>query len=134
MFYRFIEYAMSGFVDGLKVQLKTIREQQWDVAWENYVHDFFRDKTTKAHDRRRHLVLDLSKLNYAVPLPKLSEVSPRMARYYATKTLRTISRDVNALLKMDLIERTPQGIRPKRETVLAFLPARRITNKVESNS
>ncbi|MCI0406313.1 MAG: Fic family protein, partial [candidate division Zixibacteria bacterium] len=122
----FIEYALSGFLDGLKVQLKTIREQQWDVAWENYVHEEFRDKTSKANVRRRHLVLDLSNLDKPVPLSKLQEITPRMARYYATKTLKTISRDVNVLVKMDLVEKTSEGARPKRETVLAFLPGRRI--------
>ncbi len=129
----FIEYAVFGFVDGLKAQLDAILHQQWDVAWENYVHDFFRDKTGKADERRRHLVLDLSKLDIPVPLPKLREISPRMAGYYATKSQRTISRDVNALVKMGLVEKTPEGIRPMRETILAFLPSRRNINSAQNS-
>ena len=129
----FIEYAVLGFVDGLKAQLETIRKQQWDVAWENYVHDLFRDKISKADIRRRHLVLDLSNLDKPVPFPKLSEISPRMARYYATKTQKTISRDVNELVEIGLVEKTPEGVRPMRETILAFLPSRRIIKAGQSS-
>src|SRR3989442_1040974 len=35
----FIEYAVTGFVEGLREQLKIIRYQQWDMVWRNYVHE-----------------------------------------------------------------------------------------------
>jgi len=40
-------------------------------------------------------------------------------------TERTLSRDLNALKNMGLIERVPEGWRPRRDAVLAFLPVRR---------
>jgi len=48
-----------------------------------------------------------------------------MAVSYATKTRKTMVRDVNRLINMGLIERTDEGIRAKREVILAFLPARK---------
>ena len=42
----FVEYATRGFVEGLREQLGMIRDQQWDVTWENYVHDIFREKNS----------------------------------------------------------------------------------------
>jgi len=134
----FIVYAVSGFVEELKNQIEFIRYQQWDVAWDNYIHDQFRGKTGQPHERRRHLALDISEQSDPIPLNKIREISPRIAAYYANKTQKTISRDLNELIKMDLIERTPEGIRAKREIILAFLPARRASkpNKIneEPNS
>ncbi len=121
----FITYAVRGFVDGLRAQLDRIREQQWDVTWENYVHEKFRSRTSPSDARRRHLLLDLSEREQPVRLGKLPDISPRLAAAYAKKTAKTLSRDVNALLEMGLLESTPEGYRAKKEIILGFLPLRR---------
>lgn len=121
----FLEYAAQGFVDGLREQLQTIRAQQWDVAWENYVHQMFRDKTGTTARRRRHLVLDLSQVEGPVAVGKIADLTPRLAREYAPKTSKTLQRDLNALDKMSILERSAKGVRPKREIILAFLPWRK---------
>ena len=121
----FIEYALQGFVDGLKEQLNVIRNQQWDVTWRNYVHEKFKDKNGEADVRRRRLALDLSMQDKPVPLSKLKEISPRVAGAYSQKTHKTLIRDINELKSMDLVEQTPAGVRAKRELMLAFLPDRR---------
>lgn len=132
----FLNYAVQGFVDGLRSQLEVIRFQQWDVAWENYVHEKFQHRTSPSDVRRRHLLLDLSDREEPVPFGKLREVSPRVAAAYATKTAKTLSRDLSALIEMDLLELTSDGYRAKRETILAFLPLQRSStqhaNEVES--
>jgi len=121
----FLVYAVQGFVDGLQEQLQRIRQQQWDVIWENYVHDRFHNKTSPSDIRQRNLVLDLS--NSAVPVPpqKINELSPRLAKAYANKTQKTVQRDLNILEKIGLIERTPDGMKAKKEAILAFLPWKR---------
>lgn len=121
----FIEYAAHGFVDGLREQLKAIRDQQWDVAWENYVHDVFRNKDSAADVRQRWLALDLGEAREGVPVSKLRELTPRLAKAYATKTAKTLQRDLFALEYLDLIERAPGGVRANREVILAFLPWRK---------
>ena len=121
----FLEYAVQGFVDGLKEQLEVIRGQQWDVAWRNFVHEAFRDKTGASDQRQRHLVLDLSTNNEPAPVSKLGEFTPRLAKAYANKTAKTMQRDLAALEKMGLIERTAKGVRVRREIILAFLPWRK---------
>ena len=128
----FIEYAVQGFVDGLRDQLRVIRNQQWEVAWENFVHDSFkgtRSNTTSA--RQKRLVLELSRRVEPVPIPNIKELSPRMALEYANKTTKTIRRDVNTLLAMkpSLITQTPEGIKANKTIILAFLPGRHTENK-----
>jgi Fic family protein len=128
----FIVYGVQGFLDGLKQQLDVIWEQQWDITWRNYVHEFFRDKRSETAIRRRRLVLDLSQHEESVPLSALPEISPRIALAYATKTPRTLMRDVNALRKANLIVKDDKGYRARREIILAFLPQRAGRQTMES--
>lgn len=118
----FVEYAVRGFVDGLKEQLAHIRNQQWDVAWRNYVHEQFRDKHTESDKRRRDLVLDLSIKSEAVAIGEIMNISPRIAREFAGKSHRTLQRDLSILVSLELIERTATHVRAKKEIILAFLP------------
>ncbi|MGB6685030.1 MAG: hypothetical protein WBH24_15380, partial [Candidatus Acidiferrum sp.] len=121
----FANYAVEGFLDGLRSQLGVIREQQWNVAWRNYVHEAFKDKNSPSDKRRRDLVLDLSEQKEAVPLAKLSQISPRIAVAYARKTDKTLSRDVAALTELKLLERDKEGkYLARKELILAFLPPR----------
>lgn len=121
----FLEYAVQGLVDGLQEQVQRIRFQQWDVTWRNYVHELFRDKNSAGDVRRRHLVLDMGAHDAAIPVGKISELTPRLAKAYVAKSLKTVQRDLSALERMGLIEKTPDGFKAKRETILAFLPWRR---------
>ena len=121
----FVNYAVEGFLDGLKSQLGVIREQQWTVSWRNYVHESFKDKSSLSDKRRRDLVLDLSEQKEAVPMAKLSQVSPRIAAAYARKTDKTLSRDVAVLQEMQLVEKDKDGkYRARKKLILAFLPPR----------
>ncbi len=120
----FIEYALQGFVDGLKEQVDVIRDQQWDVTWRNYVHEKFKDKTGETHNRRRRLALDLSLDPRPVPMSKLKEITTRTAAAYARKTHKTLVRDVNFLKQMGLVKVSVDGVRANREIILAFLPRR----------
>lgn len=120
----FMDYAVQGLVDGLRGQLDLVRVQQWDVAWRNYVHEMFRDKMKAADIRQRHLALDLGTIPGPVPLAKVTETTPRLAKAYAVKSPKTLQRDLAELEKLNLIQRTHEGVRAKREIILAFLPMR----------
>lgn len=122
----FLQYAVQGFVDGLREQLQVIREQQWDVAWRSYVHTKFRDLPGPAATRQRDLVLDLSQSREPVPTSKIPELSPRLAKAYATRSSKTLQRDLIELeYGLGLIKRTPKGVLANREIILAFLPWRK---------
>jgi Fic family protein len=118
----FVLYAIKGLVDGLREQVRVIREQQWTVAWEHFVHERFSREHGPTAERRRHLVLDLSNKPDPVPRSALNSLSPRVAAAFAQKTGMTLTRDLNALHEMGLVERTKDGWRARREIVLAFLP------------
>lgn len=120
----FLTYGVRGFTEGLRAQLEVIRNQQWTVAWENYVYEIFRSKAGNKHERRRTLLLDLSTQAAPVPLAKLAEISPRVAAFYSRLSDKTLFRDVKALLADDLVRVEAEGVRANREVILAFLPTR----------
>lgn len=120
----FIRYAAQGFVDGLRSQLAEVRNQQWQVSWENYVHEEFGNSHSATHKRQRDLVLDLSESKGFVEVSEIAELTPRLAKAYTHKTERTLQRDLNEIAKLGLIERKHGKVRAKREIILAFLPAR----------
>ncbi len=120
----FIFYAVNGFAEGLRAQLQVIRDQQWDVVWRNYIHESFRDQTSPGAERQRRLALDLSQHAESVPFSKLTEVSPRIAKAYANKTDTTLRRDLEKLLKMELILKDKDGYLANKELILAFLPTK----------
>ncbi len=128
----FLQYAVRGFVDGLRAQLSVIRKQQLDVAWEAYVHEVFDGAKSAAEIRRRHLVLDLGKATEPIPFNKLSTLSPRIAADYASLTPRTVFRDGLKLTKQNLARFGRGGLVANKELIQAFLPVRRVFGPKEA--
>jgi Fic family protein len=116
----FLGYAAEGFVGQLQQQLQDVHELIVEATWINYVHSMFPDPTLTAR-RQRDLVLALKHDRYT-RRAQLSSLTPGLANAYAGKGSKTVTRDLNALSKLELIERTPQGIRARREVMLSFLP------------
>ena len=122
----FVIYAVQGLVDGLRTQIEMVRFHQWEVAWQNFVHEAFGDsqRLSAVDLRRLRLVLDLSDEHEPVPYHEIANISPRLAKAYAGRTSRTLSRDLSEVVCRDLVKRTPAGYRAAKEQVLAFLPLR----------
>lgn len=116
----FLCYAAQGFVGELQDQLNGVHELIVNATWINYVHTRFPDPTATAR-RQRELVLALPADDW-VPRAKLTALSPRLAEAYATKKGKTVTRDLNALEKLELIERSSKGVRARREVMLSFMP------------
>jgi hypothetical protein len=60
-----------------------------------------------------------------MPPRKIPELSPRIAKAYATRTSKTLQRDLVELERLELIKRTAKGVSANREIILAFLPWRK---------
>jgi len=118
----FIEYAVRGFVDGLREQLAKIWEQQWDVVWRNFVHEKSHSKTSASETRQRYLALALGENTDWVEIGKIAELTTRLAAAYANKTTKTMQRDLNELVEMELIECDGRKVRARRELIFSFLP------------
>jgi Fic family protein len=125
----FIRYALQGFVDGLKEQLGKIRTQQFADRWEQYVYQQFGRTNTPARVRQRQLVLEMSKFDGPLTKAQLPRLSAGLFEMYHGKTDKTLSRDINAVLKMGLIRRQAIGYVPNKRVIEAFLPVMAETNE-----
>ena len=117
----FIEYALQGFVDQLAEQMGEIKRQQMSVHFINFVHKMFGDDQP-TDIRKRHLVLDLAQKDQPVPMKEMRHVSPRIAESYASKTDRTVKRDVEELIEYKLIRREKAGYTANFSLIESFLP------------
>ncbi len=123
----FLKYAVQGFVDQLKIQIQRIRNQQWDISWEAYIHEEFKDQNSKPEIRQRQLAIDLSRERKEVKISDLENLTPRLARQYANKKRRTVSRDVKKLVELNILRKgmKSETVIANREIILAFLPPRK---------
>jgi hypothetical protein len=97
-----------------------VHEWILQATWTNYVHSLFTGATATAK-RQRDLVLALPSVDF-VRKADLTALTPSLAAAYATKKNKTLTRDLNTLEQMGLIERQPKGVRARREIMLSFMP------------
>ncbi len=98
---------------------------QMSIMWESYVHDRFRGMHTAAKARMRDVALALPAEEWT-RTDDIIMLSKDINRAYQGKTAKTITRDLNELEQMDLVERRRgKGVRPRIEVMSAFLPPRR---------
>lgn len=120
-----IKYALQGLVDGLRQQINDVQGQQLLLTWENYIHAAFHDKNTPACTRQRKLILHLP-LGEWTQRSVIRELTGSLAADYATKGEKAITRDINALEAMELLEKRRRGniveVRPRIEVLQAFMP------------
>ena len=106
-----------------------IREHQWDVAWINHVHETFRTVSGSAASRQRTLALSLSRAKGPVRIADIPKLDADLGRAYATVTPRTLHRDIEALISLDLVVYEDRTVRAHRERLLAFLPWRNLASR-----
>ena len=122
----FVAYAVQGFRDGLVEQLQYIFKQVLETSWENYVYEKFKEhkRSEKSTKRMRTLVLELSKKSEPVAKESLVTLSPKVIDYYKQGSAKMLSRDINELIRLELIEHTDNGYSAKMGKMLTFLPVR----------
>jgi len=120
----FLAYAIEGFVDGLQAQLRLVYEHVANVTWAAYVHEVFQGADTRARTRQREIVLALptEAADPWMPRAGIPAISSKVAELYSGRGPKAVSRDINALFDLGLIERRRDAIRPKVEIMLGFLP------------
>jgi Fic family protein len=119
----FLEYALQGFVDQLDEQIIHIRHDQIEVTWENFLHSQFGE--TQTENRRKKLLLALSKEEGPVPRNRILTIDTDVAELYRKKTPKTLSRDLSELERRQLLKIDKKGLSPRRDRIIAFMPVLR---------
>jgi Fic family protein len=122
----FLTYALRGFVDGLAEQLDLIFSWQREDRWEQYVYQQFGELRTEADRRRLRLVLEVSRESHVREAPiaraDIRWLTPKLSMAYSSKTDKTLTRDLNAIRRLKLLDRTRRGYLPNESVLLGFLP------------
>lgn len=119
----FIKYALRGFVDELREQIGVVREENIKIHWESFVHGRFKGMPhTETRERQREIALGLAPDQIVGP-EMLPDLNTTLARMYATSGPRVPARDLNDLVKMNLLVKvSPRKFRARREVIEAFIP------------
>ena len=121
----FLLYAIRGFVDGIRAQLDLVWAQQYQSVWAEYVREVFEDRPeTDAKRRQLHLVMTLTQHDGPIARRDIPALTPTLTLAYSG-TQRMLSRDLNTLERLGLIEQAGHGLwRARQEQILAFRPLR----------
>ncbi len=102
----FIDYAITGFRDGLSIVMEEYKNNLFEVTWHKYIYDRFdtiqfRNITFK---RRRRLILSMP-VNKTYNPEELINSGVEIAKMYAGTNIRTIKRDLKFLETMGLVKK-----------------------------
>lgn len=120
----FLQYAAAGLVDGLRTQIEQVNTQQIDLAWKDFTHEQIFKQQSAYNERRFQLLKALTRHGEVVSIEAVLDSNRRLSKMYTGKTPKTITRDLNALIDLDLVEKLGKDVRAKTEHIHAFLPAR----------
>lgn len=121
----FLEYAVDGFVDGLKEQIEKIKKYQRDITWQKYVYDTFRKQNLSSADkRRRDLLIELSSLERPIAIGDVRLSTPRIAGAFAKVSQATLLRDLRVLISKGLLRQSRGLVTVNKTKIEAFLPHR----------
>lgn len=129
----FLEYALVGLRDGLLELWVVIKKELFYIAWKNYIFEVFNDQTNFSESvakRRMKLILDL-------PIEKdferknfLDLVSIDLAKTYLGLNEKTLKRDIEELVSLNLLVETgKQTFKLNTETLLKQLPKKKKPQK-----
>ena len=120
----FLGYAIRGLVDELGQLMQTVQAQQVALAWQQYVHTKLGGARSPTAQRREALVLALPPGGKTVNRSEIPLLTPAVAAEYGPKgkSAKTVSRDLNALLELELIAfEGKKQVRARQEVMTGFL-------------
>lgn len=123
----FIGYAVQGLRDGLLKTLHGIQESQFDITWRKLIYDRFADrKYTKKSAHKRQLLLALSlPIDQGTAISSLKLLTPEVAVLYANLSDRTMRRDLDLLIEMDLVVESNEHVYANSDLLKNQVPRKR---------
>lgn len=124
----FIDYAITGFVEGLQEQVARIENVQIHIAWESFIHEIIAAHGhNETWSRRRILARNLPYITNDDGFIQKSEIryaNKELIKLYEGKSQKTATRDLNALVECHLARQEEDRDRyaSNIELMAAFLP------------
>lgn len=131
----FIEYALLGFRDGLTQTLEVIQQSQFQNTWQKLIYDRFdsiRDSSrSSTYKRQLSLPLELP-FDKEFQAVKVSQLSIRLAQLYANVSEKTVQRDIEKLVALELVRKSENGYITNTNVLRSMIAKRRhVPNTVD---
>ncbi|MDQ2707538.1 MAG: hypothetical protein M3Z25_07825 [Actinomycetota bacterium] len=121
----FLTYSAQGLVEMLREQIDRVQQAQRNIAWVNYVHQTMATTVDgPTQSRQRALALSMP-TDRGLRRTEVRRLTAELAEMYATKTDKTLTRDVNKLVELGLIRRDGPLLWSRIDLMDAFLPVTR---------
>ncbi len=120
----FIIYAVQGFRDGLKENIRIIQKGQFKIFWHNYIYEAFNAlKYTKrgAFKRKRDLMLEMP-IDKSLPHGEIVLLTPKLAQKYANVKKPTLLKDLRELIELGLMKKEGNNYRANIEALSDMMP------------
>ena len=125
----FIEYALLGFRDGLVQTLDIVQKSQFQNTWQKLIYDKFdeirRNSREEMFKRQRTLALELP-FDTEFKLFQVSGLSIPLAKQYAGITEKTIQRDIEKLIELELVRKTQGSYIANTDILRSMIAKRRL--------
>jgi Fic family protein len=121
----FIDYALLGLSDGLQKTLEIIQKSLFEITWQKLIYDKFslrKDNIGREVFRRRRTLMLEIPLEIEVSIEDISLLTPKIAKVYADKSNRTILRDLNELMELELIKKIGKKYKANIGLLKGYLP------------
>ncbi|MBS1516997.1 MAG: Fic family protein [Bacteroidetes bacterium] len=122
----FIEYAVRGFRDELIKILEIIQDNHFHILWINYIYEIFKDikyGNMTVFKRRRELILKFP-VNEWLTQKELVESHPDLMRTYLRKSNLFMKRDLEELIKLNLVVNDKNKYKANTELLISSLPTK----------
>lgn len=117
----FLEYCAEGFVAGLTEQLQLVYDRQLRLTWQEHVEEQVTGRDLEVRRRRSLIANSLLGLG-GVAKKAIPRLNPDLADAYARCGPKTLTRDLNELVGLDLIVETRDGFAAREDVLLNLLP------------
>lgn len=118
---RFLQYCAEGFVSGLEEQLQFVHDRQFRLAWHEHVAEQVTGRDVGMR-RRRSLIANTLLGRGVIPKRAISVLTPDLAVAYSACGPKTLTRDLNELVRLSLIEESDDGFAARVDVLLNLLP------------
>ena len=119
----FFDYALLGFRDGLALTLEVIQKSQFENTWQKLIYDTFDEIRSSVSDevykRQRTLALEIPG-DKAISLSEVSMLTVNLARTYAKVSEKTLQRDLEKLVNLELVVKTGDKYKANSEVLTGW--------------
>ncbi|MEZ4757168.1 MAG: hypothetical protein R2817_10095 [Flavobacteriales bacterium] len=116
----FMAFALRGLRRGLDQLLDSMREAQLAGLWRDHVRSALDGEPGDRSERHALLLMALGEEPGPVLPATISSLSPALAKAYAGLSSKTLQRDLEALARIGILYRSPDGAGVRKTAVMAF--------------